>query len=80
MPNLMVCDAISETGHRVRADVAAVGHDGGQDLAHVVGFALSLLPGRHELVGEVQIVIDLNQQFRQLYDPQVLAQPLLQII
>lgn len=53
LPNLAICNAVGEAGHRVRANVAAVGHDDSQDLAHRFSFPLSLLAGRHELVGEV---------------------------
>ena len=56
---LTIGDAIGQPGHGVGSNIAAMGHDGCQDDAHLFRFAL--LGYRAEVVGEVQFVIHLNQ-------------------
>ena len=59
---LLVGDALGDLGHRVQADVAAVPEHDGQDLAHIFGVTPPALGRGQEVVGEPQVVVDLDEQ------------------
>ena len=50
--------------HGVQAEVTAVGENGGQEYAHLVGLD-SLLPGAMEVGAEPEVVLDLDEQVSQ---------------
>ena len=76
---LLVGDALGDLGHRVQADVAAVRQHDGQERTHVLRVTPPALSGRHEVVGETQVVIDLDEQVREPDRAHLLGQPLSQI-
>ena len=77
---LLVGDALGDLGHRVQADVAAVGQHDGQERAHVFRVTPAALGRGHEVVGEAQVVIDLDEQVREPDRAHVLGQPSLQVV
>ena len=76
---LLVGDALGDLGHRVQADVAAVRQHDGQERAHVLRVTPPALGGGHEVVGEAQVVIDLDEQVREPDRAHLLGQPFPQV-
>jgi hypothetical protein len=54
---LLASDAVGDLGHRVQADVAAVGQHDGQEGAHVFCVTSTALGRGHEVIGEAQVII-----------------------
>ena len=73
--DLSVGDAVGQPGHRVGPDVAAVGDNGGQDGADLLGFPQLRLGGQHKVAGEVQFIVHLYEQLWQLDLPQMPGDP-----
>jgi hypothetical protein len=66
--------------HGVGSNVAPVRHDGGQDDANIFGNPLLPLDGRHEVLGKADLVVDLNEQIRELDLTHVVGEPLPEVI
>jgi hypothetical protein len=77
---LLVGHALGDLGHRLQADIAAVRQLDGQERAYALRVAAAA-PGRgHEVIGEAQVVIDLDEQVREPDRPYLLGQPSPQVI
>ena len=77
---LLVGEALGDLGHRVQADVAAVGQHDGQERAHVFRVTPAALSRRHEVIGEAEVVIDLDEQIREPDSAHLLGQPSSQVV
>jgi hypothetical protein len=75
---LVVGDVRDELRHRVRADVAAVGHDRGEQRADVLRRRLLPLRRRHEVPCEAHVVVHLDEEIRQPDATHALRQPALE--
>jgi hypothetical protein len=63
--NILVADALGELRHGLRAQIAAIGHDGRNYLAHLVGGAGIAPPTGQEVAGPVEVIIHGNEEFWQ---------------
>ena len=64
----------------MQADVAAVREHDSQKQAHVLGVTSSALSGGQEVVGEAQVVVDLDEQVWQPGRAHSLGQPSFQAV
>jgi hypothetical protein len=76
---LLVGDPLGDLGHRVQADVAAMRQHDGQERTDVLCITHPALGGRYEVVGEAQIVIDLDEQVGEPDRAHLLGQPFPQL-
>lgn len=76
---LLIGNTLRDLGHRVQADVAAVRQRCCQDHAHVFGIPSSSLGRREEVIGEAQVVIDLDEQVRKPARARLPGQPSFQV-
>ena len=67
-----------ELRHRVRADVAAVGHHRGENVADPIRRRVLPLGLRHEAAREPQVVVDLDEQVGEADAPHVRREPRLE--
>ena len=72
----VVAHAVGELGHRLRPEVAAVGDDGRDRLAHVAGAPFA---SERERAGKAERVVDLDQEVRQPDPPHPAPEPRLQL-
>ena len=55
--DVLVADALGELRHGLRAEITAIGHDGRNHLAHLVGRAGVTPPAGQEVAGPVEVII-----------------------
>jgi len=70
---LGVRDALNQRLGGVEPKVASVSHDGGNDRTHLLGRPRTLMGCRLEMSGEMEGVIDLNQQIGKPDVPHILV-------
>ena len=71
--DLAVAHATCEPGHRLRPEVAAVGHDRGDHLANTLRSSRQVFLGE-EVAGK--FVVDFNEEVREPHAPSLILQPL----
>ena len=77
---LSVGDVLGQLGHGVEADIASVGHDSSHNSADILWVTLPPLGRAHEMIGEPEFVIDLNEQIWKLDAAHMIGEPVSQCL